>query len=206
MTRIGVELQPDAIDRLLKSGHFLIVQRFGLGQAFMHRARIAVHAVNQEFIVQVRSGGVAGGAHPADNLTLLYPCAFLYSPLVQVQVFGDVGLAVLNKHVVAIALAEAGCGDAAIAGGVNRRAAGRCVVDAAVGAGDLMNRVQSFQVEVGADAGEVQRCPQKGLAHANAVGAVVADVTIGIFVAVGLMVIATPNDLHAPLARRHSSS
>ena len=90
-----------------------------------------------------------------------------------------------------LALAEAGCGDAAIAGGVNRRAAGRCVVDAAVGAGDLMNRVQSFQVEVGADAGEVQRCPQKGLAHANAVGAVVADVTIGIFVAVGLMVIAT---------------
>ena len=75
--------------------------------------------------------------------------AFANVALVQVQVFGDIALAVLNKHIIAVSLTVASGDYFAVACSIDRRASRGCVVYSAVGFDFFMDRVLATQVEIG---------------------------------------------------------
>ena len=105
-------------------------ERFGFGQ--VDSSRIAVAAVDQEFVVQVRAGGQARGPDQADALTLAHAIAPACQFFRQVQVAGDDVVAVFEEDVVAVGPGVAGLEDGAVAGGPDRRAGGRGVIGAVV--------------------------------------------------------------------------
>ena len=95
-------------------------------------------------------------------------------------------LPVLNEHIVAVWTGVACFGHAPVARRINRGAAGCGVVGAAMRTLGFINRMQAIWVEVRADAGEIQRCHQEGLAHADAKFVVVAGVALRIGIPVSL--------------------
>ena len=77
---------------------------------------IAVYAVQNELVVQVRAGGEAGGADGADGLALFYFLAFFDRALGEVQVLGDNAVGVFDEYVVAIGAGIGGLDHGAVAG------------------------------------------------------------------------------------------
>ena len=105
-------------------------QRLGLGQR--DRERIAMRAVDAEFVMQMRAGGEAGHADEADGLALRHALAdFQRRDLRHVSIQRAVVAAVLQDHHVAVAALPTLERDFAFARRMDRRAGRRCVVDAA---------------------------------------------------------------------------
>src|SRR3546814_6430436 len=89
---------------------------------------------SSDLVVQVRPGGAAGGADVADDLALLHAGALgdALGDALHVGVRGLVGRAVAQAHVLPVAAVAAGVVDDAVAGGIDRRAAGGREVSALV--------------------------------------------------------------------------
>lgn len=87
--------------------------------------RVNVHTVDLELVVQVRSGGQAGGADIADDLALLDRAAGLdaLGKALHVAVQRLVAVAVLDDHGIAVTTAAPGQFDAAVTGCLDRGAA-----------------------------------------------------------------------------------
>src|SRR5689334_15052413 len=128
-------------------------------------ARVAVHAVDSEFIVQVGAGGEAAAADVADDLALLHARAVAeaLAEARHVAVQRLVRRAVLQHDRAAVAAFPADEGDAAVAGRLDRRADGRGIVRAEVRAEAVEHRVEARAAEIRADAEHVDRRAQEGL-------------------------------------------
>ena len=94
------------------------------------------------------------------------------------QVVGLKLLPVLNKHIVTVWPGVARLSHSPVARRINWGAAGSGVVGAAMRSLGFINWMQAVWVEIRADTGEIQRCQQEGLAHADAEFVVVAGVTL----------------------------
>ena len=64
-----------------------------------------MHAIDQKFIMQMWAGRVAGRANCADQLSLPDGLVLANLFVVEVQILCYIGVAVLNKHIVAIGFA-----------------------------------------------------------------------------------------------------
>ena len=144
----------------------------------------------------MRAGGQAGHADIADDLALGYVAASANAigKAAHVAIQGLVLATVLNDHGIAVSTLAASGDDAAVTGCLDRRAGSRCVVDTFVRANTVEYRMQAARVEAGADAGEVNRRADEGLAHAGAVGAVVAGVAVAVGVAHGCVGLAAASE------------
>src|SRR5690606_32406657 len=120
----------------------------------------------------MRAGGQTGAANVADDLSLTDSAAGAQA----LGIRGHVGVqravlaAVLDDDGAAIAAFPAVVDDLAVTGGPDRGAGGCCIIDASVRAPDAEFGMQPVRVEAGADAAEIHRRAQEGLAHALAVG------------------------------------
>mgnify|MGYP001595258776 CR=1 FL=1 len=125
----------------------LFLQRLCARQ--FHAQRIAMHAIDAEFIVQMRAGGEAGATQVADDVTLLDAATcFLAFPVIgQVRVERAVFRAVLEYDCLAGAALLAAVHDLAVAGCAYRRAARCGIVHALVRADLVEDGVFAFQVE-----------------------------------------------------------
>src|ERR1700758_3621714 len=92
---------------------------------------------------------------------------------------GDDAVAMIDLQYVAIATLNAAKLDPAGAGGINRRTGRRRIVDAAMGADQIQDRMHAGEHEAGADAFEFERRAQEGFLHAATIGRVVTRDTIG---------------------------
>src|SRR5690606_26507849 len=152
--------------------HRLAFQRFRRRHG--HLERVAVHAVDAEFVVQVRAGGPAGTADIADHRALLEPGAGLVlAEARHVRIEGGVALAVVEHHGAAIAALPADERHARVAGGHDRGAVASAVVHALVGAGAAQDRVLARAAEAGGDPRIRDRHADEGLLQRAAVGVVV---------------------------------
>ena len=133
-----------------------------------------MHAVDQELVVEVRTGGVAGGADVTDHVALGngFAAARLAREAGQVEILGAETVAVFEEDVVAVRAVAPGDLDRPVPGGQHRRAHRGGVVDAAMRHGPFEQRVAALEVEVRADARELHRRAQETLAHRLALGAV----------------------------------
>ena len=138
-------------------------------------------AVNQKFIMQVWPRCVARRSHRANGLTLLDGLASAHLAFIQVQVFGDKLLAVFYKHIVTISPAISGGNDLAVASRIHRGAPRRCIIHAPVCPDIFVDRMFATQVEVRANAGEIQGRTQKGLPHRSAIRSIIFKRTICFF-------------------------
>src|SRR3569623_3129533 len=100
-----------------------------------------------------------------------------------VAISGADVLVVLNDHEVAVAAHPALELDHAVAGGVDRRAAGRRVVHALVRAHATQDRMHAAGAEARGDAGEVHRNAQERLLDRAAVLAEPAVAAVGLLAA-----------------------
>src|SRR5690606_28125024 len=136
--------------------------------------RVAVHAVDAEYVVQVRAGGQAGAADVADHRALLEPRAGLVlAEARHVRIEGGVALAVVEHHGAAVAALPAHERHARVAGGHDRGAVSGAVVHALVGAGAAQDRVLARAAEAGGDPRIRNRHADEGLFQRTAVGVVV---------------------------------
>ena len=121
----------------------------------MNSSRVLVHAIHQKFVMQVRPCCSARRAYGADDLTLTDALILFYVALIEVQIFGDILFAVLNKHVIAVSAVVIGFDNAAIAGCKYWGSFGCCVVCAPVRPRGFVYWVYAARVEVGANPREI---------------------------------------------------
>ena len=115
--------------------------------------------------MQVRSSRITCRANCTNYLALPNRLAFPDFFLIEVQVFGHIGLSMLDEDIVAVGFAVAGGLDLAVTGGKYRGASWCCVVDPTVGFDHFMDRVFTFEVKSRANAEYIQRCAQESFAH-----------------------------------------
>src|SRR5690348_9071475 len=105
------------------------------GFRLRHRAgcqgRIEAYLIPNQPPVQIRTGGAAGGAERADDLTLRHAIAGADGDILQMDVKGRQAVAVIDDDGAAGKIeAGFGKGDGTRGGGLDRRAGGRGDVDA----------------------------------------------------------------------------
>src|SRR3989344_1047479 len=144
--------------------------------------RIAVRAVDQEFVMQVRAAREAGGADIGDGLALIHEAADVQAVAKtrEMRVQGAVGGVVADDDALAVAAVPADGQDAPAGGGAHRRSGGRAVVHALVRAPLLEHGVIAAGGEARGDARELHGRAQEGPAHAGAIGRVIGGVTVGV--------------------------
>src|SRR5690606_30638885 len=173
--------QAVGINQELLAFDVLHATRFGQ----LHGERIAVYAVDQKLIVQVRASGQAAFAYIADGLPLAHTGAIAHAAgeAAHVCVQRTVLLAMFDDHGVAVAAFHANKFHSSIAGCTDRRA-GRCsVVHTAVGTQGVQDRMATVRVEARTDAREFYRRADKGTAQRVAVQVEEVDVAFFRFVA-----------------------
>ena len=151
-----------------------------------HAHRIDEAAVDQNFVVDVRAGRLAGRADEADHLALPHLLAGLHAlgEGRHVAVGGLVAVVVLDADVFAVAAFGAGLLDHAVAGGEDRRAVGGGPVDAGVHLHIAEDRMAAA-AEAGAHDGVVDGLADQELLRALAgLVIVVDDAVVGALVAV----------------------
>src|SRR5690606_37000257 len=172
------------------------LQRLRLRQR--HGQRIAMDALDAEFVVKMRAAGETGHADIADHIALLDPVAnagvAIESRKVGVQ--RRMALAMVDHHGVSVTTLAAAELDPARAGGIDRRARGRCIVDAAMCADPVENGVLAREVEARTDASEVDGRAQEILAQGPTVLVVVLDLAVGVYVAEGDIAGAAIDEAH----------
>src|SRR5690606_18968464 len=143
-----------------------------------HRQRVAVLAVDPEFIVQVRAGGQAGGADIADHRALGHVLALAdLAEARHVRVQRGVALAVVEDHHVAVATLLADELHPGVAGGHDRGAGAGGVVHALVHAHLAQHRVVA-RAELGRQPRIRDRHADEALLQRAPVGGVVADLAL----------------------------
>jgi len=75
-----------------------------------------VDAVDNEFVMQMRAGGQAGGTDVTDGLSLLHTLAFFHCAFGEVQVFRLDAVGVLDEHVVSVGAGIGGLDHRAVTG------------------------------------------------------------------------------------------
>src|SRR5689334_1646516 len=101
-----------------------------------------MRAVDAEFVVQVRTGCETGHADITDRFTLMHALADVHARDARhVAVQRAVATAVIDDYDVAVPALPAAERDLAVAGGMDRRAGRRRIVDAAVRAHRAENRM-----------------------------------------------------------------
>src|SRR5690606_15360244 len=147
--------------------------------------RIDMATADLEFIVQVRPGSQAGGADITDNLALgdVAPGPDAAGITAHVSVERLVGLTVLDHYGIAVSTLTPHVNDTPVAGRLDGGARGSGVIHTLVRTDLVQYRVAPAGVEAGADPGKLYRRADEGLAHAGAIGAVIAAVTLAVGVA-----------------------
>src|SRR5690606_17078918 len=137
--------------------------------------RVRMLAGDAELVVQVRAGREAGAADVADDRALgdLVALAQVAREAAHVGVQGRILAVVLDDHDPAVATLGADELDHPVAGGADRGARRGGEVDALVRPDLAQDRMQPGVGEARADAGELDRVAQEGLAEAVAVDVVV---------------------------------
>src|SRR5690606_7007729 len=150
-------------------GQHLAAQR--LRRRHGHRQWVAVHAVDAEFVVQVRAGGQAAGTDVADGGALADALSGAdLGEARHVRVQRAVAAAVVEHHGAPVAALPADEGDPRVAGGHDRGAVWRGEVHALVRTGAAQHRVLARAGEARADAGVLHRHANEGLLQRAAVG------------------------------------
>ena len=113
-----------------------------------------MNAVDQKFVVQVRSGGTASRSYIPNYLALSYPSPFLDTSgvVIQVCIFGFKAAAMLQDYQFAERPAARRPRDRAIACCANWCAAWRCIISTSMCANSVQYWVLAGEIEIGAEA------------------------------------------------------
>src|SRR5689334_3180351 len=68
--------------------------------------RVEAGSVLMHFVVAMRGGALSGTAYPANNFPAFYLFTILYFDLIHVAVKGFISIAMVDNHVVAIAIGQ----------------------------------------------------------------------------------------------------
>jgi len=106
----------------------------GLTRGQVDAQRIDLFAIDMDLVVKVRAGGISGAADIADDLSLADPGAGGYAAVdaAEMRIGRRMPTVMADADVSSIAAIPARRFDDAVAGGVDRRAGGRCEVGASM--------------------------------------------------------------------------
>src|SRR5262249_26550196 len=143
--------------------------------------RIHERAVARDTVIEVRSGGEAGGADVADHLALAHASAGgqTRSQPRKVVVHGLVARAVAEAYRDAVATRPTGRDHSPVGHGTNGGADGRRIVDGEVGTHAAQDRMWPRVGESGRDPCELERGLEEALFQRAALGIVVAVLSVG---------------------------
>ena len=139
-----------------------------------------MNTIYQKLVMQVGACCCARGPYCSNNLALRYSLPDIDHAFMQVRVSGDVLVTVLHKYIVTVGTGVAGLDNATISGCIHRRTCCSGIVGASVWSCCLIDRVQTTHIEIGADAGEIERRHEEGFTHAYTFFIVIVCIPFGV--------------------------